>query len=86
MRDLLRSWKSQTGYTKILSYNYTTDGVFTANFSGPTTRPTVLEAFTNHGDAWIPVATNDSSTNGIFSLTDPDATPYEVRYYRGSVP
>ena len=85
LRDLLRSWKSQTGYTKILSYDYT-NNVFSATFSGPTTRATVLEAFTNGGTAWIPVATNDSSPTGIFSLTDPDSTPYEVRYYRGSVP
>jgi hypothetical protein len=84
LRDLLRSWKSQTGYTKILSSG-PSNGVFTANISGPTTRATVLEATTDF-QAWSPVATNSSSTNGIFWLNDPGLTNYPYRFYRGRVP
>lgn len=84
LRDLLRYWKSQTGYTKILSSG-PSNGVFAANISGPTTRATVLEATTDF-QAWLPVATNSSSTNGIFWLNDPGLTNYPHRFYRGRVP
>ena len=83
LRDLLRYWKSQTGYTKILSAA-PSNGVFNANISGPTTRPTILEA-TDDFQSWTPVATNVSSTNGIFWLSDPAATNSQ-RFYRGHVP
>ena len=72
------------GYTKILS-GTPSNGVFAANFSGPTTRATVLEATTDF-QAWTPVATNASSTNGIFLLNDPGMTNYPYRFYRGKVP
>ena len=84
LQDLLRFWKSQTGYTKILS-GTPSNGVFAANLSGPTTRATVLEATTDF-QAWTPVATNASSTNGIFVLNDPGLTNYPYRFYRGKVP
>jgi hypothetical protein len=84
LRDLLRHWKSQTGYTKILS-GAPSNGVFAANVSGPTTRATVLEASTDLG-TWTPVATNASSTNGIFLINDPGMANYPYRFYRGRVP
>ena len=84
LRDLLRFWKSQTGYTKILSSG-PSNGVFAANISGPTTRPTVLEATTDFQN-WTPVVTNLSSTNGLFLLNDPGMTNYPYRFYRGKVP
>ena len=83
LRDLLRYWKSQTGYTKILS-GTPSNGVFAANLSGPTTRATVLEASTDF-QAWTPVATNDSSANGLFLLNDPGMTNFPYRFYRGRV-
>jgi hypothetical protein len=84
LQDLLRYWKSQTGYTKILSAA-PTNNTFTANISGPTTRATVLEASTDF-QSWTPVATNASSSNGIFLLNDPGMTNYPYRFYRGKVP
>ena len=84
LRDLLRHWKSQTGYTKILS-GTPSNGVFAANVSGPTTRVTVLEATTDF-QQWTPVATNNSSSNGIFLLSDPAMTNHPYRFYRGRVP
>ncbi|HEU0040572.1 MAG TPA: hypothetical protein VFR76_15000 [Verrucomicrobiae bacterium] len=84
LRDLLRHWKSQTGYTKILS-GTPSNGVFAANVSGPTTRATVLEA-TSDFQQWTPVATNNSSSNGIFLLSDPAMTNHPYRFYRGRVP
>jgi hypothetical protein len=84
LRDLLRYWKSKTGYTKILSGS-PTNGVFAANLSGPTMRQTILEATTDF-QQWTPVATNDTSTNGLFWLSDPDSTNYPSRFYRGRVP
>jgi hypothetical protein len=83
LQDLLRYWKTQTGYTKILS-GAPSNGVFAANISGPTTRPTVLEASTDF-QSWTAVATNVSSTNGIFWLNDPGLTNFSYRFYRGRV-
>ena len=84
LRTLLRFWKSQTGYSKILSGG-PSNGVFAANLSGPTTRATVLEATTDFQN-WTPVVTNLSSTNGLFLLSDPNMTNYPARFYRGKVP
>jgi hypothetical protein len=84
LRDLLRYWKSQTGYTKILSAS-ASNGIFAANISGPTTRPTILEATTDFSH-WNPVATNLSSVTGLFWLNDPAATNYPARFYRSTVP
>jgi hypothetical protein len=83
LQDLLRYWKTQTGYTKILS-GAPSNRVFAANISGPTTRPTVLEASTDF-QSWTAVATNVSSTNGIFWLNDPGLTNFSYRFYRGHV-
>ena len=84
LQDLLRFWKSQTGYTKILS-GAPSNGAFAANISGPTTRATVLEGTTDF-QTWTPLATNASSTNGIFWLNDSGATNFPYRFYRGYVP
>ena len=84
LRDLLRNWKSQTGYTKILA-GAPSNGVYAASISGPTTRATVLEATTDFL-TWTPVATNASSTSGLFPLYDPGMTNYPCRFYRGNVP
>ena len=84
LRTLLRFWKSQTGYSKILSGG-PSNGVFAANISGPTTRATVLEATTDFQN-WTPIVTNLSSTNGLFLLNDPNMTNYPARFYRGKVP
>ena len=84
LTDLLRYWKSQTGYTKILSAG-PTNNAFTANISGPTTRPTVFEA-TSDFQTWTPVATNAASPNGLFLLSDPNATNFPARFYRSKVP
>ncbi len=84
LRDLLRYWKSQTGYTKLLS-GAPSNGVFAANISGPTTRSTMLEATTNFQN-WSAIATNSSSSNGLFWLSDVDFTNHSYRFYRGRVP
>ena len=84
LQDLLRFWKSKTGYTKILSAGQTNNS-FTANISGPTTRPTVFEATTDLVN-WTPVSTNGSSTNGIFNMNDLGATNFPYRFYRSKVP
>lgn len=84
LRDLLRYWKVQTGYTKILSVT-ATNNTFTLNISGPTTRPTILDE-TSDFLQWTAVATNFSSTNGLFWLTDPVLPNLPYRFYRSRVP
>ena len=84
LQDLLRFWKSQVGYTKILSAG-PTNKTFTANISGPMTRPTIFEATTDF-QSWTPVATNASSSNGLFLLSDPGTTNFPYRFYRSKVP
>lgn len=84
LRDLLRYWKSQTGYSKILSAQQT-NNAFTVNISGPTTRPTVFEGTTDFV-IWTPIATNAVSTNGLFLLRDLSLTNFPYRFYRTRVP
>lgn len=84
LQDLLRNWKSQTGYTKILSAGMT-NNVFTASVSGPTTRPTVFEASADL-QSWTPITTNASSTNGLFQFSDPASSNLPYRFYRTRVP
>lgn len=84
LSDFLRSWKSKTGYTKILSSGVT-NNVFTASISGPTTRSTVFEASTDL-QSWTPIATNSSSTNGLFQLSDSALSNLPYRFYRTRVP
>jgi len=84
LQDLLRHWKSQTGFSRILSAG-PTNNTFTANISGPTTRPTVFEATTDF-QTWTSVATNASSSNGLFLLSDPGTTNFPYRFYRSKVP
>jgi hypothetical protein len=83
LRELLRHWKSRTGYTQILSAT-NSSGTLAVNISGPTTRPTVLDA-TDDFVQWTPVATNLSSPNGLFWLNDPGSTNHSYRFYRSRV-
>ena len=84
LRDLLRYWKSQTGYSRIQT-NQLTGGTFAASISGPTTRPTVLDASSDF-TTWSPVATNFTSPNGLFWLSDPNPASLPQRFYRTRVP
>ncbi len=85
LRSLLRRWKDQTGYAKILS-STPTNGGFRLNVSGGTARTNVLEATTDLGTgSWTPVQTNNGSTNGLYWLLDPVATNSQ-RFYRIATP
>ena len=84
LRDLLRYWKQQTGYSKILSAN-PGNGVFRANATAPPNRTNVLEA-TADFNQWLPVGTNTGATNGVFSIDDPGFTNFLRRFYRLKTP
>ncbi len=45
----------------------------------------MLEATTNFQN-WSAIATNSSSSNGLFWLSDVDFTNHSYRFYRGRVP
>ena len=86
LRSLLRHWKDQTGYAKILSGGQTNGG-FRVNVSGGTARTNVLEASSNLSlsNSWSPILTNASSSNGLYWLLDPAPTNMQ-RFYRIAVP
>lgn len=80
LRDLLRHWKQETGYARILS-GAPTGGVFRANITASPQRTHVLEATRDFMD-WAAVGTNFGTTNGLFWLDDPDYTNSAARFYR----
>lgn len=84
LRDLLRYWKQQTGYSKILSGGLS-NGVFRANLTAPPNRTHILEATTDFSQ-WTPVGTNTGTTNGVFWIADPDFTNFLHRFYRLKTP
>ncbi len=80
LRDLIRYWKQQTGYSKILS-GFPSNGVFRAKGSAAPNRTNVLEATTDLAN-WTAVGTNGGTTNGVFWIDDPDFTNHLRRFYR----
>jgi hypothetical protein len=85
LRSLLRHWKDQVGYAKILSVGKTNGG-FRLDISGGTTRTNVLEASSDlTANSWTPILTNNGSTNGLYWLLDPAPTNTQ-RFYRISAP
>jgi hypothetical protein len=86
LRDLLRHWKDQTRYAKILS-NGQSNTTYNVNFTAGPTRTNIVEATTDF-TTWSPIATNPPgvSTNGLFWLNDTNATNFPQRFYRIAVP
>ena len=84
LRDLLRYWKQQTGYAKILSAT-PTNSLVRLNISAPPLRTNILQATTDFLD-WQPIGTNSTSTNGLFWLDDLDAASFSNRFYRLLIP
>jgi mono/diheme cytochrome c family protein len=80
LRDLLRYWKRETGYAKILS-GVPTGNVFRANITAPPQQTNVLEA-TSDFMSWAVIGTNFGTTNGLFWLDDSDYTNTPARFYR----
>jgi len=78
LRDLLRFWKQQNGYAKILSVTRT-NSAWRLNISAPPNRTNVLYGSTDFA-AWTPIGTNSTSTNGIFSLDD--SAGVSQRFYK----
>ncbi len=84
LSTLLRYWKDQTHYAKILSQSQTNGG-FRVNVSA-TTRTNMVEATSDLTlNMWSPIYTNMGSTNGLFSFLDPAPTNAQ-RFYRISTP
>jgi Hydrazine synthase alpha subunit middle domain len=84
LRTLLRHWKDQLGYARIISGG-PTNGGFRVDVSGGTKRTNVLEAASDLGqNAWTPILTNGGSTNGLYWLLD--SSTQSQRFYRIAVP
>ena len=84
LRTLLRYWKDQTRYARILSQS-PTNGGFRVDVSA-TTRTNIVEATSDLTlNVWSPVHTNTGSTNGLFWFLDPTPTNAQ-RFYRILVP
>src|SRR5205085_1375111 len=74
LRDLLRYWKGQIGYSRILSTSQS-NSLFQVYVSGAPNRTNVLQATTDFIN-WQSIGTNASSTNGLFWLSDPEYPLY----------
>jgi hypothetical protein len=80
LRDLLRYWKQQTGYLKILDGG-PTNGAFRTSITGAPNRTNVLEATTDFLN-WTGINTNLGTSNGVFFLDDPNFLNFQQRFYR----
>jgi fibronectin-binding autotransporter adhesin len=61
------------------------NGVPTITFAGIPGRTNVVEASTNL-TLWTAISTNVAGTNGLWQVTDPDATNFVNRFYRSYQP
>jgi hypothetical protein len=84
LRDLLRFWKTQTGYSRILSAGQS-NSVFQLLVSGAPNRTNILEA-SSDWNTWQGIGTNNSSSNGIFWFIDPQYPLNTMRFYRLKTP
>jgi hypothetical protein len=86
LRDLLRYWKDQTRYAKVLSTT-TSNSVFSVKVTAGPNRTNILEASTDLA-AWLSIATNSpgATSNGLFWLSDTNSTNFAQRFYRIAVP
>ncbi len=84
LRELLRYWKTQTGYARILSGG-PTNGAFRLQISAPPSRTNIIEA-TGDFAGWQAIGTNDTSTNGLFWFDDSIAGSFLQRFYRVKLP
>ncbi len=80
LRDLLRYWKDQARYARILAAA-PTNGSWRVQVSAAPVRTNVLEA-TSDFLAWQAIGTNLGTTNGVFYLDDPAWTNHPQRFYR----
>jgi hypothetical protein len=48
----------------------------------------VLQSATNLAApvVWLPILTNNASTNGVFTFRDPQTTNFDARFYRITIP
>jgi hypothetical protein len=84
LRDLLRFWKTQTGYSKILSAGQS-NAVFQLLVSGAPNRTNILEATTDW-NTWQGIGTNNPGSNGVFWFSDPEYPLNSLRFYRLRLP
>ena len=85
LSSLIRYWKDQAGYARILSAAPTNGGL-RIDVSGGSARTNVLEVSSDlTQNIWTPLLTNNGSTNGLYWLLDPSPTNAQ-RYYRIAVP
>jgi hypothetical protein len=58
-------------------------GGYNLQASGQATTNYIFQAMTNLGSTnWVNLSTNTAATNGLFNVSDPDATNYAARFYR----
>jgi hypothetical protein len=84
LRDLLRYWKQQTGYSRILSVQQS-NSIINLRISGAPNRTNVIESTTDFNN-WQPVGTNSTSTDGLFWFDDVNGILFPQRFYRVKVP
>lgn len=84
LRDLLRYWKQQTGYARILSSG-PSNSAFRATITAAPLRTNILQASTNLLD-WIDINTNTGTSNGVFWIDDPSFDLFPQRFYRIKAP
>jgi hypothetical protein len=84
LRDLLRYWKQQTGYAKILSASLA-NSALTLNISAAPGRTNLIETTTDLS-LWQSIGATNPSGNGIFHFDDPSYSSFTQRFYRVKVP
>jgi hypothetical protein len=80
LRDLLRYWKQQTGYAKILSAFRTNNAVH-MDVSASPNQTHVLQASPDLMQ-WSGIGTNNGTSNGLFWFDDLDFGAFSNRFYR----
>jgi hypothetical protein len=68
----------------ISSFGGLSDGSFSLGGTGAVGQICILLGASNLASpmAWTPIATNTADINGAFSLSDPEATNFQQRFYR----
>jgi hypothetical protein len=84
LRDLLRHWKQETGYSRILSAGRS-NNVLRLSLSTAPNRTNVLQASTDL-QQWFGVETNSGALTGLWWFDDPAGDVSSNRFYRVYTP